>query len=412
MIKKKLLIVSYKIPYPLNQGGAIAQFYFLKRLAKIFDVYMCTIVANKNQELQCNRLKNIFPEITFKIFKETNYYSKKSFFERLIKVLNKINLKVSLVLGTNKVVEKSNILDDRIQFSSEEFITFFNTLIEDVNFELIQLEFFETLVLLPNIPKGIKKIVVHHELRSKRNSLINTENLTYKNYVSKVMERLENSLLNLSDRIVVFNEEDKYYLNGVKTNIIVSPFGIPEELVINHEVSSFFNRFIFLGSEFHFPNKEGLEWFLNSIYIPNDNNIEWPIFITGYWSDIFKRKYKLNKKIIFTGYLQNFEEIFKNSVMVAPIISGSGVRTKILEALANKIPVISTPFASEGLFSKTSEIRHLLHFSTREEFQELNNIIIKDADYLTRVAQSGFNYYNNNFDKDVLFNKRLKAYLE
>ena len=44
MKKEKLLIVSCKIPYPLNQGGAIAQFFFLEQLATIYDISFCTII--------------------------------------------------------------------------------------------------------------------------------------------------------------------------------------------------------------------------------------------------------------------------------------------------------------------------------------------------------------------------------
>ncbi|WP_262891047.1 hypothetical protein [Flavobacterium kayseriense] len=32
MSRKSILIVSYKIPYPVIQGGAIAQFFFLEEL--------------------------------------------------------------------------------------------------------------------------------------------------------------------------------------------------------------------------------------------------------------------------------------------------------------------------------------------------------------------------------------------
>ena len=44
------------------------------------------------------------------------------------------------------------------------------------------------------------------------------------------------------------------------------------------------------------------------------------------------------------------------AVFVCPILSGSGVRVKLLEAFAAGIPVVSTRLGAEGLASKDGEI--------------------------------------------------------
>ena len=43
------------------------------------------------------------------------------------------------------------------------------------------------------------------------------------------------------------------------------------------------------------------------------------------------------------------------AVFVCPILSGSGVRVKLLEAFAAGIPVVSTPVGAEGLAEKDGE---------------------------------------------------------
>ncbi|MBP4140521.1 glycosyltransferase family 4 protein [Flavobacterium sp. P4023] len=417
MNKRQLLIVSKKIPYPLSQGGAIAQFFFLKKLATIFEVSFCTIVNNENQERNIESLKKEIPQITFFVYKvvEDNSIN--------FSVLNTINqifdkFKKRLKNKVFNLYSKTNNAPTIISFDSnfcyenEKFLKFFIDLVNNQSFDIIQLEFFETISLLSVIPENIKKVFVHHEIRSKRNSLLSSSNVVYRDYIKNITLVIENSLLNRADSIIVFNEEDKYYLKELKAPVLISPFGIPKQLIVKQEVSPFFNKFIFIGSEFHYPNKEGLEWFLDTIFLPNSNIIDWPIYITGFWDGNFKKKYKNNKNIVFTGYIKNLESVYENSILVGPILSGSGVRTKILEAFANKIPVISTPFASEGLYKTTELLNHIIHFNSSLDFLEVFDKINGKSDFLIDLGNSGFKYFSENFDEEILLEKRLKAYLD
>ncbi|NCP20928.1 MAG: glycosyltransferase family 4 protein [Zetaproteobacteria bacterium] len=414
MEKKNLLIVSYKIPYPLSQGGAIAQFFFLKKLTTVFNVTFCTIVSNQNQLNNLESLKQIVPEISLKVYQDSVNNEKESFEKQIIKHFDKLNRRVKKKLlylfKRNRHVLNNNRLDNSFEFVHEEFVEFFKNVLEGEKYNIIQLEFFETLALIPIIPKNIQKIVVHHEVRSKRNGLINYSNTFYKHYIEKITFNIEKTFLNMADSVVVFNEEDKDYLQEVSSKIQVSPFGIPKKLIVKKEVSRFFNKLIFIGSEFHFPNKEGLEWFLDIIYIPNIEIINWPLHITGFWSETFKKKYTIHKKVVFTGFVQNLGNIYENAMLVAPIISGSGVRTKILEAFSNKIPVISTVFASEGLYKQEKESNHIIHFNSSTSFIKEFEILKQDPNLIIDLANKGFNYFLLYFDEDLLFNKRLSIY--
>jgi glycosyltransferase involved in cell wall biosynthesis len=56
------------------------------------------------------------------------------------------------------------------------------------------------------------------------------------------------------------------------------------------------------------------------------------------------------------GYVDDVREpLARYSVFVCPILSGSGVRVKLLEAYAAGIPVVSTRVGAEGLAAKDGE---------------------------------------------------------
>ena len=44
---------------------------------------------------------------------------------------------------------------------------------------------------------------------------------------------MENKFLEKADTVVVFNENDKAFLSELRTEIVVSPFGIPDRLIVN-----------------------------------------------------------------------------------------------------------------------------------------------------------------------------------
>ena len=413
MKKEKLLIVSYKIPYPLTQGGAIAQFFFLKQLVLQYDITLCTIVWNENYKNSIKQLQKRIPDLKIIYqdrIKESTFKSvlQNFIFTTTKRVKNKI--KFLTTKHVNNVNSNNFNIDKEFGFTDKEFLLFLNQIFEKEKFDLVQLEFFETLSLLPLLPKQIQKIVVHHEIRSKRNSLINTPNSIYKNYLVAATKILEIAFLDVADKIIVFNKNDKDYLNELNSKVYISPFGIPDELIEKTTPSVSFNKFIFLGGENHFPNKEALEWFLDVIYIPNVYNIDWPIYIIGSWSKSTVKKYKDIRNIVFTGFLQELKPMYENSVMLTPILSGSGIRTKILQSFANKIPVMSTKFASEGLFENSDIPNHLIHFESETDFLLEFEKIRKNMNYLTSIAENGFQYFSDFFNTDDLVQKRVDIY--
>jgi glycosyltransferase involved in cell wall biosynthesis len=57
------------------------------------------------------------------------------------------------------------------------------------------------------------------------------------------------------------------------------------------------------------------------------------------------------------GFVEDVREpLGRYGVFVCPVLSGSGVRVKLLEAFASGIPVVSTRLGAEGLTSQDGEL--------------------------------------------------------
>ena len=114
---------------------------------------------------------------------------------------------------------------------------------------------------------------------------------------------------------------------------------------------------LFVGSFRHVPNQEGLAWFTRSVLprvLARRPNAR--LVVVG--SDP-PPNYSLPgmEAVELRGFVEDVREpLGRYAVFVCPILSGSGMRVKLLEAFAAGIPVVSTPLGAEGLASEDGVI--------------------------------------------------------
>lgn len=115
---------------------------------------------------------------------------------------------------------------------------------------------------------------------------------------------------------------------------------------------------LFLGSFRHTPNLEALDWFLRrSLPHVLERCPRARLIVIG--SDPPPR-HSLpdpSNAVELVGFVDDIREaLARYSVFVCPILSGSGMRVKLLEAFAAGIPVVSTRVGAEGLATKHGEV--------------------------------------------------------
>jgi glycosyltransferase involved in cell wall biosynthesis len=92
--------------------------------------------------------------------------------------------------------------------------------------------------------------------------------------------------------------------------------------------------------------------------------------------------------VTVTGWVDDITaELAKADLVVVPIRAGSGTRIKILEALAHRIPVVSTTIGAEGL--NLQDDVHLLVADTPEEIADRCVAALKDPELRRRLADHG-----------------------
>ncbi len=114
---------------------------------------------------------------------------------------------------------------------------------------------------------------------------------------------------------------------------------------------------LFLGSFRHVPNVTAIEWFVRRV-LPRivERRADARLVVVG--SDPPPRELAgtAGRSVELLGFVEDIRgELARRAVFVCPILSGSGVRVKLLEAFASGIPVVSTRIGAEGLARKDGE---------------------------------------------------------
>jgi glycosyltransferase involved in cell wall biosynthesis len=114
---------------------------------------------------------------------------------------------------------------------------------------------------------------------------------------------------------------------------------------------------LFVGGFRHDPNRVAVDWFVHQVLpLILARQPQARLVIAGSDPPPAHTYADFASNLEMLGYVEDVREpLARYAVFVCPILAGSGVRVKLLEAFAAGIPVVSTAIGAEGLARKDGE---------------------------------------------------------
>ena len=158
----------------------------------------------------------------------------------------------------------------------------------------------------------------------------------------------------------------------------------------------------FVGNMKTAANVDSVRMIINQI-LTYSTKLKRVDFIGG-CSDELVKEYKDNPKVRFTGQVEDLRPFVKaTELFLSPLAYGTGIKTKILEAMAMGMPVITNSIGAEGIPAK-----HGVHWMTSDDPKELGRFIdeiIENPNEGTKMGRAAQEFVKKDFQWEYIFNQ-------
>jgi len=167
---------------------------------------------------------------------------------------------------------------------------------------------------------------------------------------------------------------------------------------------------LFLGSFRHDPNRVAVDWFVRHVLplvIAQEPTARFVIAGSDPPAEHTYADHASHLQML--GYVDDIREpLARYAVFVCPILSGSGVRVKLLEAFAAGIPVVSTKVGAEGLAVDDGKFCALA--DDPAGFAERVLALLRDPERAAEMAARARAEVEANWDMSAITRKLVEGY--
>jgi glycosyltransferase involved in cell wall biosynthesis len=385
----KILQLCNKIPFPPLDGGAIAMLNISKSLT--LEGHEVVILA-MNTKKHGGNVNNI-PEHLSSCIKF-----------QYVPVDTSIRPLQLLV----------NFLFSRLPYNAERFnkVRFskaLNNLLSHESFDIIQLEGLYLKPYISLIRKLHRGSIVYraHNIENEiwHSLAARSKNPLKKYYLHNLAKRIkqyETDFINQYDLLLPITNQDLAVFRTmgntkpaqvIPTGVLTDAF---REVVTQKAEKSIF----FIGALDWLPNQEGLLWFINTVWPGLKENKPAPVFhVAGRNAPQWLEKKCIENAVVFYGEVSDAHQfIDENDIMVVPLFAGSGIRVKIIEAMARSKVVVTTPIGAQGL-----NIQDSIHAVVTEDalaFRLAVERFLNDHCFYQEVQKNAYTFAQQNFSND------------
>lgn len=302
------------------------------------------------------------------------------------------------------------------RFVSNDFAARLRKILDEEEFDIVHVE---SIFLTPYVPvirkhskakillraHNVEHMIWQRIAKSERNLL----KRKYIKHLSLTLRAYECEHLNDYDGVLSITDTDAQTFRemGCRKPIVSVPFGIIPEGAPQVEAEE--NTLFHIGSMDWMPNQEGVKWFLDKV-----------------WPEVHMRMPQLTLYLAgrkMPSELTNMEMpgvrvvgevpdamyfIASKQINVVPLLSGSGIRVKIIEAMSAGKVVITTSVGAEGI--KYTNGHDLLIADTPSQFVEQIERCVSDREYCSAVGRNAFSLIASEYGNERLTERVLQFY--
>ena len=305
------------------------------------------------------------------------------------------------------------------RFISKEFKDRLTEILEKEQFDVVQLEMLYMTPYVETIREHSKAMIVlrAHNVEHKIWERIAKETRFfmkrwYINHLAKTLKEYELSALETVDGIAAITRKDAAFFRKYCSKPIIDiPYGVyPEEFTPKYEIEGK-PKFYHIGSMNWMPNEEGIRWFIDEVLPKTIEKVyDFVYHLAGRNMPEWLKELK-NPHVNVVGEVPDAKEFVANhDVAIVPLLSGSGIRIKIIESMAMGKTVITTRVGAEGILY--DEEVNLIIAENKAKMVEAIRSISENPEKAVRIGKEARKLIESTYDNRKIIARLLMFYEE
>lgn len=370
----RILLLTQIVPFPPDSGPKIKTYHVLRYLAEHHEVHLVSFARTPAEEADAQALAAFCASVTTVPLGRSRW--------RDIGYLVR-----SLVTGRPFLIERDDSMAMRREIAR---------LIGEYHIDAVHADQLSMAQFAVDLPLERRVLDEHNAVwtivRRSANGPLWQPTRLLAELEWRRLKVYEEAICRRFDRVVVVSETDARALDlaaGAEQTAII-PIAIDTEAQPLLPRTASARHVLSVATMFYPPNVEGVAWFAHEV-MPlirrHRSDVEFHIVGSRPPASI-RRLAQPGSGIIVTGYVADLTPLQRQSaVLVVPLLAGSGMRVKIIEAFARGIPVVSTTIGAEGLDVIPGE--HLLIADQPAELAAAIERILTEPALAARLSRAG-----------------------
>lgn len=394
----KILFLTHQIPNTYS-GSTIRPYHIIKKFSKDYGHEISLISFLTDSHIPyVDDIKKYCEDTTFFPINDEGNRSKLA-----IKTISNAFSPLNIY---SKIISKNGVFDISY-YNKKEIQKKIDRIIQMGNFDAI----YSDAGMAGYVAKSsLPKIVEPLDTNSKNwlhYFIVNNNFLTKLYWLFRYLQTFyrETQIYKKFNYCILVTEDDKKYLEKYLSNILVIPNGVDinyfKPIVIEEEYPSL----VFVGAMDGIKNVEALLYFYSEIYPKIKEkypNIK--LYIVGKNPHPSVCELSKDNSIIVTGFVEDMRPyIAKCSLFICPHLSGSGIKNKVLEAMAMGMPVVSTTIGAMGL--NISSGKDIAIADTPRDFIKWTITLLEDDELRRMMGLNARFLVEKNFSWDRISDK-------
>ncbi len=280
---------------------------------------------------------------------------------------------------------------------------------------LLESPFVAPLLDLPQLRAwNVKIVVVLHNIEHLYFEEMTTWPASLRHMEYERIKSYELQILRQADVGISISPWDARYFKEQlgASNVVYLPSVLPRADARWHPQDS--NYILFTGGLSFPPNYEGIVWFLEEVFSRYREQFpKMELWITGKRSDAAESLVRTYDYVHLTGFLtdQKLREVeCACRLIVVPILKGSGVKVKLLDAMAIGAPVVTTLHGRQGVFDDAQkEEDPFLCGEDADMFLQHMYALTEEADTAASLGKRAQAFYDRTYAGEKNVDKWLEV---